>query len=105
MKEKLITLKFNDGTETAYNFKHDPFVPPFYIDAYEEAGKMIKEAIECHNQTTRGITKKTFKELSQIGDHKILHEFDTLYETMETFNELVYTYLLGEFSAETLPEA
>ena len=43
MKEKLINLKFNDGTEIDYNFKHDSFVPPLYEDAYEEAGKITRK--------------------------------------------------------------
>ena len=98
MKEKLINLKFNDGTEIDYNFKHDPFVPPLYEDAYKEANKMIKEAIEYHNQTTGG--KKTFQELSQIGNCVIDHGYDMPFEQLEIFNEAAFTYLLGELSVD-----
>ena len=94
MKEKLITLTFNDGITINYNFNHAPFVPPFYADAYVEATNMINEALTG--------TKKTFQDLSQIGNHVVNHDFDILgeFERLPIFNENAASYLLGEFASD-----
>ena len=94
MKEKLITLKFNDGSGVAYNFKHAPFVRPFYANAYVEATNMVNEALTG--------AKKTFQDLSQIGNHVVNHDFDILggFERLPIFNEQAATYLLGEFASD-----